>query len=443
MFNYVYSEFTDPSWLIKTSYVDVNHNIRSLLPYQTYLQDNQNFVLDYFQEVKPYHVQVRQFNLIYSGEDDFLGDLTDFDLPAYWDSALEIPQFVSPILTPYDTAITPVYSTASDAAPNAQIWVPPSLYNQWYTNYLLSIQSVAIANGGSGYTVAPTITVTGTCTTPAVMTAVINGGGQVTAINIVDSGTGYLTTAIINIVGGNGIGAQAVAYMGNGLVRSIKTTIKYDRYEYQTTIIDWISDTTYTTSEQVRYDNAVWQANSTITNTIFDPSQWTLVNASELSGVDRTMGYYVSTPDTPGLSLPLLIDGIDYPGVQVTGLNFDMDPGFARNAFDITPFDNLSYDANGKPTYYIGLLDTIFESSYVDPYLGTRATDINVSGGAYVDTFESHAPEELVPGIEFDTLDYRVYTTPLKPLLVLPINYLTQSHWSLPMILRANIWYQE
>ena len=412
MFNYVYSEFTDPSWLIKTSYVDVNHNIRSLLPYQTYLQDNQNFVLDYFQEVKPYHVQVRQFNLIYSGEDDFLGDLTDFDLPAYWDSALEIPQFVSPILTPYDTAITPVYSTASDAAPNAQIWVPPSLYNQWYTNYLLSIQSVAIANGGSGYTVAPTITVTGTCTTPAVMTAVINGGGQVTAINIVDPGTGYLTTAIINIVGGNGIGAQAVAYMGNGLVRSIKTTIKYDRYEYQTTIIDWISDTTYTTSEQVRYDNAVWQANSTITNTIFDPSQWTLVNASELSGVDRTMGYYVSTPDTPGLSLPLLIDGIDYPGVQVEGLNFNINPGFGRGGFAVLPFNNLSYDANGKPTYYIGLLDTIFESSYVDPYLGTRATDINVSGGAYVDTFESHAPEELVPGIEFDTLDYRVYTTP-------------------------------
>jgi len=412
MFNYVYSEFTDPSWLVKTSYVDVNHNIRSLLPYQTYLTDNQQFVLDYFNEVKPYHVQVRQFNLIYTGEDDFQGDITDFDLPAYWDKALELPQFVSPILTPYDVAVTPHYSTVSDAAPNAQIWVEPSLYNQWFTNYLLSIQSVAIASGGSGYTTTPVVTVAGVCTTPAVMKAVINGAGQVAAITVVNPGAGYLTTAIITISGGNGVGAQAVAYMGNNQVRSIKTTIKYDRYEYKTSIINWTSGETYTSGELVRADNKVWQPLGTVTNTIFDPSQWQLVEAGSLSGVDRTMGYYVSTPDTPGLSLPLLVDGIDYPGVQVQGLGFDMNTGFSRSTFDITPFDNYSLDANGQPTYFLGLLDTIFESSYVDPYLGTRATDINVVGGAYVDAFESHAPEELLPGIEFDTLDYRVYTTP-------------------------------
>ena len=111
VFNYVYSEFTDPSWLIKTSYVDVNHNIRSLLPYQTYLSDNQDFVLNYFQEVKPYHVQVRQFNLIYTGEDDFLGDITDYDLPAYWNSTLEVPQFVSPISVSYTHLTLPtIYS---------------------------------------------------------------------------------------------------------------------------------------------------------------------------------------------------------------------------------------------------------------------------------------------------------------------------------------------
>jgi hypothetical protein len=35
-----------------------------------------------------------------------------------------------------------------------------------------------------------------------------------------------------------------------------------------------------------------------------------------------------------------------------------------------------------------------------------------VAGGAFVDTYSSHAPEELVPGAIFDTLDFRVFTTP-------------------------------
>ena len=473
MFNYVYSEFIDPSWLVKTSYVDVNHDIRGLLPYQTYLPDNQDFVLKYFQEVKPYHVQVRQFNLIYTGEDDFLGDLTDYDLPAYWKTNLEVPQFVSPILTPYTEAITTNYSTASDTAPNAQIWLAPSLYSEWYNNYLLNVDSVHVVNRGAGYTVPPVVTVSGPCTTPATMEAVINGDGQVVAVNILTPGAGYSGTAIITISGGGlpanpttwvagafapsntyiinsanqiyqvevsgflgniepfGTGndnnilvngtvtllyvaaiAQAVAQMGNPLVRSFKTVMKYDRYEYQTSIVDWVSGTTYIDGTQVRFDNLVWQAVGTVTNTVFDPAQYILVDPNTLSGVNRTMGYYVSTPNTPGLSLPLLIDGIDYPGVQVTAVTFDQNTGFDVGNYSINVFDNLSFDASGKPTYDLNILDTIFESRYLDLYLGTRPSDINVDGGKYVDAYESHAPEELVPGIEFDTLDLRVYTTP-------------------------------
>ena len=34
MFEYVYSEFTSPNWLIKTSLIDVDHKIRALLPFQ-------------------------------------------------------------------------------------------------------------------------------------------------------------------------------------------------------------------------------------------------------------------------------------------------------------------------------------------------------------------------------------------------------------------------
>ena len=522
MFNYAYSEFTNPAWLVKTSYVDVSHNIRSLLPYQTYLEDNQDFVLNYFQEVKPYHVQVRQFNLIYAGDDNFQGDITDFDLPAYWNSTLSVPQFVSPILTPYNEAITTHNSLVSNTAANAQLWLTPSLYNQWYTNYELNVQGVTVINQGTGYTSVPIITfgtiwtanttyVVGqqvyydnnlyTVTVPGISGSVaptftfgsaLNGGvtlsyagypatgiciintnGGIISITITNPGKGYITDATVNITGGglpgitipweanlavilnsfiitpsnnifevvdsgildgvapvgqenqyNGTAylefvgqiAQAGVVMGNpsghSLVRTFNTTLKYDRYEYSSSIVEWTANVTYETGTQVRFDAIVWSANDTVTNSVFDPEQWTQVDASVLSGVNRTMGYYVSTVNTPGLSLPLLIDGIEYPGVQVAGLNFNQDTGFDIGNFDINPFDNFSLDANGLPTYDLNLLDTIFESSYLDPYLGTRPSDINVDGGKYVDVFESHAPEELVPGIEFDTLDMRVYTTP-------------------------------
>jgi hypothetical protein len=41
-----------------------------------------------------------------------------------------------------------------------------------------------------------------------------------------------LTTALIELSGGNGVGGRIIAVMGNGLVRSINTTIKFDRYQY-------------------------------------------------------------------------------------------------------------------------------------------------------------------------------------------------------------------
>jgi hypothetical protein len=168
----------------------------------------------------------------------------------------------------------------------------------------------------------------------------------------------------------------------------------------------------YTTGEQVRYNNVVWSSDITQSTATFLADQWTRVDADTLSGVDRTMGFYTPTANMPGLSLPLLIDGIDYPGVQVDAPDFNQNTGFDVGNYDINPFDNFSIDAEGRPTYDPGILDARYSSSYTDQYLGTRAIDINVDGGPYISTYSSHAPEELIPGSEFDTLDLRVYTRP-------------------------------
>jgi hypothetical protein len=384
--------------------------VRGLYPYELYQPDNQTFVLDYLTEVKPYHVQIQAFNLIYDGLDLYSGALADYDLPAYWDTGLEIPQFVSPILLPYDKSDSAIQTSTSDAAANAQVWLERP-YSDWFNAYTLSVESVTVVDQGSGYTVPPTVTVVGGGGSGAELEATVTGGGQVLYITVVNPGTGYTTTPTI-VFEGSGSGAMAVPNMGNNLVRSIKTTIKYDRCEYASTIVEWQVGVVYTTDDRVRYDNRVWVANTTTTTTKFIITEWDEVSADSLNGADRTMGYYAPTANMPGLSLPLLINGIDYPGVQVTAPRFNQNTGFDVGNYDINPFDNISYDEVGRPTYDPAILDARYSSSYFDTYLGTRPADINVDGGAYVGPYSSHAPEELVPGAEFDTLDMRVYTTP-------------------------------
>ena len=56
------------------------------------------------------------------------------------------------------------------------------------------------------------------------------------------------------------------------------------------------------------------------------------------------------------------------------------------------------------------ILDSNIYSSYLDTELGTRPQDINIVGGAYVDVYASHAPEELVPGRMYDALEIRVFS---------------------------------
>ena len=438
MFNFALSEFEAPDWLSKTSLIDVDHTIRELIAFQTYRRDNQDFVLDYIQEVKPYHVQIREFNLIYNGLDDYQGSMTDFDVPAYYDTDVIPNQFVSPILTPYtvSTAVgTGTPDDASDTASDSLIWQTQP-WNFWYQNYTLAVVGASVAAAGSGYTVPPVAIVTGDCVTPAELTVTINSLGKLTGVVVNNPGVGYTTTALITLSGGNGTGGQLVAIMAGpgvgedqnptlatygdtqyyNLVRSFNITMKYDRYQYVSTIVDWEPNVSYDNGTQVRYDNRVWEANSGDSNPVdtatFDPADWLLINAATLSGVDRTMGLYVPTVNEPGLDLGLLIDGVTYPGVQVSAPTFGQNTGFDVGNFDVNPFDNIAYGPEGLPTYDPGILDAIYESRFLDTYLGTRPTDINVDGGEFVGPYESHAPEELVPGSAFDTLDFRVYTRP-------------------------------
>lgn len=456
MFNYVLSEQLTSDWLIKTSLIDVDHVLRRLEPFDLYNKDNQDFVRKYIQEIKPYHTQIREFNLSYVGLDQFQGDITDFDVPAFWNSSLQT--YVSPVLD--DTLITP--SSYNDSDP---IWQTLP-YDQWYNNYKLRLSSVSMIASGSGYTVPPEVLISGSFSRPPELRPKINSLGQVYAIDVIDAGAGYVSTLGLTLVGGNGSGARATAIMVVEQVRSMKTTIKYDRYQYQASLTDWQANTAYNNNVRVRFDDQVYQADcrltirvtkiggnvlfydiqasdltdyayvieavvgeiqsveiqrngvnlsvdvdfnyalltTTLTRVVFvadsvdasssgpngfDPTQWTLVDVSNLSGVDRTMGLYNPTLSRQGLQLSLLISGVEYPGVQVYGKGWEID----------------------DPTSLMEL-DAVYESKFQDTYLGIRPADINVVGGEFVDVYHSYAPEELIPGAMFDTLDLKVYTRP-------------------------------
>lgn len=84
--------------------------------------------------------------------------------------------------------------------------------------------------------------------------------------------------------------------------------------------------------------------------------------------------------------IPDLVFGTDYTGSRVQG-----------TLFTNTIEDNLA-------------LDTIMQSEFVDDLLGQRPEDIIIDGGKFIDTYNSHAPEELVPGQVIDSLQMNVFT---------------------------------
>ena len=127
LFEYIQSETSENQnylpWLNKTSFVDVSHTIRELRPIEVFQSDNQDFLAGYLNEVKPYHVVIKEFLFKYTGEEIYAGNITDFDLPSKFDKSIE--QFVTPQL---------VYRNPNGVnqfLPDNSIWQEPE-YNQWY-----------------------------------------------------------------------------------------------------------------------------------------------------------------------------------------------------------------------------------------------------------------------------------------------------------------------
>ena len=88
------------------------------------------FLNIHHQEVKPYHVQIREFNLIYNGADTYQGSVADFDLPAFYNTVQVPNQYMSPILTPYDLSTAQGTGHASTYSDVSLSWMVSAIYDR-------------------------------------------------------------------------------------------------------------------------------------------------------------------------------------------------------------------------------------------------------------------------------------------------------------------------
>ncbi len=445
--NYVLDEQKYVDWVFKTSFINVLQKIKGFNQPPIYTKENQEFYKQYIEEVKPYKSTIREYVVDYQGNDNYTGYVTDFDVPPYYDPVLKIYR-------------SPSGEFIEDAKALTQ-----AQYRDWLTNYPYSIESIEVINGGSGYTLPPIVTITGsTIGNNAVARALVTDG-VVSKIILVYPGSNYINTPIVTINGGNGTGAIARANLKGSVVRNIKTTMVYNRYTYGTSVIEWTPNTLFTQGSIIAYNGLAYIVNQSFTSgEVFVGNYLTVYPVDKLlTANDRITAYYQPEIGQPAKDFSLLESGIGYPGVEVEGPLFSDSSGFDVAAFDMTPFDPLEYNSDGTYVISDAILDTVITGDYSDSSLGVRPEDIIVDGGPYVyDTFRewaantyydkgdiisyadrfwytvdsftsnssfsttnltiynigpyaSHAPEELIPGRVFDTLDIKVYTIATDP----------------------------
>jgi hypothetical protein len=138
LFEYIVSETNESQnylpWLNKTSLADVKHTVRELVPVEKFRTDSDEFLSGYINEVKPYHVVIKEFLLNYTKTETYEGTFTDFDVPATYNTnydEFQSPQLLFGPLTKNNTSQYPITDS---------IWQTDT-YKEWTNNFGLNLSS--------------------------------------------------------------------------------------------------------------------------------------------------------------------------------------------------------------------------------------------------------------------------------------------------------------
>ena len=413
-------------WLFKTSFITVAHKIRSLDQYNTFKFDNTDFIEDFINEVKPYKTKIREYVSKYDKTDLFQGDTTDFDLHSFYDETAGYFR-------------KPSGDFVGDSLLQEQ-----GLNIPWSDNYGYKLDSIVIVKAGTGYIIDPIVTISAPQMAGGVQATAIakTNGDSIATVTMTNKGSGYTQNPTITVTG-SGTGILVSPRLVNTTTRAFDTTLKFDRITYSSSVKDWTASTAYTTGEIVAYQNTTTGTQEAYEVAV-DFTSGTTFSVENTTGVtvltvmadedftnaaDRIAAYYYPTEGMLGDDLELLQKGTGYPSNLVTGPGFDQDPGFDSANFDVIGFDNFEIDSDGLAV--LAGLDTVFKGTdfgdetvggeyvtegysrrgyFESKELGIDPESIIIDGAGFVDTYNSHAPEELIPGRVYDTLDMEVYT---------------------------------
>ena len=375
---YVFSEQSNVDWAFKTSFVKAKHNVGQLREDITFNNDSLPSYEKYLEEVKPFKTKLREYLSAYEKTENSQSRLTDFDLqPSYNDITKNIePQNVKVV-------------------GNNLIGVDDKLktypYKNWTDNVGYKVVEVQVADGGSGYSQAPTIRLTGGGGTGASAIAKLGANGTVTSVEVTNTGSGYITAPVLSLTGSvslTGKPAKISPILGDGLTRGIKNVVKFDRISGENFITSIDEVETYTGSGSKYTYKLTWPMdlkNSnvivTVNNIELLRSEYTYSNIkdSKTKSYTRFNGQIVLAQPVPvnavisvsykkaislltaqdriniaynpvtgqfAKDLGQLMDGVDYGGVQVKSFDFGGPTGW-----DTAPWFTSEYD-----TY-----DTTFE----------------------------------------------------------------------------------
>lgn len=181
---------------------------------------------------------------------------------------------------------------------------------------------------------------------------------------------------------------------------------------FMSSVLPWTENLTYYQNEYIGYNNKLYKVDQQFTaGASFSSENLTESTGAELiSHLDRTWAFYQPTDNMLGKDLSQLFDGVVFPGVNIVGAGFSLNPGFDVGNYDVNDFDSSVVGPEGVPVIDPSVLDQTLYSTFLDTSLGTNPADILTQGGEFVDTYHSHAPEEMIPGRVYDTLDMRVHT---------------------------------
>jgi hypothetical protein len=234
--NYILQEQTSVDWIFKTSFINIFHKLRELSQPPSFVLDNQNYYLQYIDEVKPYRTIVREYVVDYTGNDTVESNVTDFDLPSLYNKTLGKYRPPSGELST-DTAL--INNTPE--------------YQYWKKYHTFTIDSIELSSTGAGYLIEPVVTITGGGGTGATATSAIWGNGVVKSITVTNPGTGYTSQPTVRI-NGTGTGALAAARLINKTARQFDSVLKFDRIAYDSNVKIWSSANAYSVGDVVAYN---------------------------------------------------------------------------------------------------------------------------------------------------------------------------------------------